>query len=275
MTRDASQVTFKKKYHDSKCARGYDQVLEKRLTGMSASLTTEIMAVDKALGLFWDENKRITLDMLGQRQSIKGGELLLIPISPSDMTAYRFPHAIPLLINGTYSFSVDREHTMTLEFEANYVDGEEILFEKIPVDEAQRTEILPAEIDSASLERAMTSYIADKLDMSVDTDVFRGCVPVNTDGCVVALTGEQPRSTLTSRRYEFNVAYFDRDRSKTMNTIDKLARQLPIYGESIILDEENTVILKAVLGGACNFNWQIADDGELKTLANLSLTVII
>ena len=91
------QVTFKKKCH-------------------TASLTMEIMSVDKAFGLFWDDNKPITLNMLRQKQkSIKGGELQLIPISPADMTAYRFPHAIPLLINATRSFSVYEEHSMTIE----------------------------------------------------------------------------------------------------------------------------------------------------------------
>lgn len=274
MTRDASQVVFKKNYHDSKCARGYDQVLEKRLTGMAISLTTEIMAIDNALGLFLDDNKCITLDMLGKKQTVKGGELLLIPISPADMTAYRFPHAIPLLVNATRSFSFDAEHSMTIEFEANYVDGEEILFEKIPVDEAQRSELAPTEIDSVSLERAMTSYIANKLNMSVDTNVFRGSVPVNTDGCAVALIGKRIQSALISQRYEFNVAYLDRNRDKAMDTIHKLACQFPVYGESIILDGA-TVILKAVLSGSSNYNWKIVDDGENKTLANLALTVII
>jgi hypothetical protein len=163
---------------------------------------------------------------------------------------------------------------MTLEFEASYVDGEEMPFEKIPVDEAQRNEILPPEIDPASLERAMTAYIADKLGMSVNIDVFRGYPLIGANGLSVMLRGKQPQSTLINRLYEFNVACFDNDRDKAMDTIHKLTGQLPVYGESIILNE-TTVILKAVLRGAIHYNWKIVDDGESKAIVDMSLTVII
>ncbi len=60
-----------------------------------------------------------------------------------------------------------------------------------------------------------------------------------------------------------------------METIHKLDCHLPIYGESIGLDKKNTVILKAVLGGACNFDSELVNNGESKALADMSLTVII
>lgn len=255
ITREASQATFKKEAH-------------------TASLTMEIMPVDKALELFWDDNNCITLNMLRKKQIIKEGELLLIPISSSDMTAYRFPHIKLFPICCTYIFSAIREYLMTLEFEMSYVNGEEMLFEEIPVDEAQRAEIIPPEIDPASLERAMTTYIADKLGMSVDIDIFRGYPLIGANGLSVMLRGKQPQSTLINRRYEFNVACFDNDRDKAMDTIHKLASQLPVYGESIILDE-TTVILKAVLRGDIHYKWKIVDDGKSKAIVDMSLTVII
>ena len=256
ITRNSSQVTFKKEQH-------------------TASLTTEIMAIDKALELFLDDNNCITLDMLGKKQTVKEGELLLIPISTADMTAYRFPHTVLFPICCTCTFSAIREDVMTLEFEASYVDGEEMPFEKILVDEAQRAEILPPEIDLVSLEHAMTAYIADKLGMSVNIDVFRGCPRIGTNGLSVMLKGKQPQSTLINRHYEFNVACFDNDRDKAMETIHKLDCQLPIYGESINLDEESTVMLKAVLSGDCNFDSELVNNGESKALVDMSLTVII
>ena len=142
------------------------------------------------------------------------------------------------------------------------MDGEEVLFEKIPVDEAQRAKILPPAIDPVSLERAMTAYIADKLGMSVNIDVFRGCPRLDISGLSVMLKGEQAQSTLINQRYEFNVACFDNDRDKAMDIIHKLDCLLPIYGESISLDEENAVILKAVLSGNCNFDSKIVDNEE-------------
>ena len=236
----------------------------------------EIISANKLPELFFGDSKVITFNMLKQRQeNIKRGELLLIPIGPSNMTAYRFLHAVPFPICGTCAFSVIRECTMTLEFEVSDVEKEKILFEKIPVDEAQKAKIIPPEIDPASLERAVTAYIADKLGMSVNIDVFRGRPRVGANGLSVMLRGEQPQSTLINRHYEFYVACFDSDRDKAMDTLDKLIRQLPIYGENINLSNENTMMLKAVLGGACNFDSELVNNGESKALVDMSLTVII
>ena len=240
----------------------------------TASLTMEILPIGEALELFFDDNKCITLDMLRKKQIVKEGELLLVPINPADMTAYRFPHTILFPICYICTFSTIKEDVMTLEFEAHYVDGEEMLFEKVPVDEAQRAEIIPPAIDPASLERAMTAYIAGKLGMSANIDVFRGYPRIGSNGISVMLRGEQPQNTLINRHYEFNVACFDNARDKAMETIHKLYCQLPIYGESIILDE-TTVILKAVLSGDCNFDSELVNNGESKALADMSLTVII
>ncbi len=152
ITQNPSPVTLKKK--------GLDQ----NETDITASLRMEIISADKLPELFFGDSKVITFNMLKRRQeNIKGGELLLIPIGTSNMTAYRFSHAVPFPICSTCTFSTVRECTMTLEFEVSYVEKEKILFERISVDEAQKAEILLPEIDPALLERAVTAYIADKL----------------------------------------------------------------------------------------------------------------
>jgi hypothetical protein len=275
MTKNSSKLTFKSTYHDSKCSQGYNQSLEKHLTSMTISLTTEIMSVDNGLGLFLDENECITLDRLGERQKQNGGELLLIPINLTDMVAYRFPNAL-LLRNSTCTLNTNEEHTLKLEFEASYIEEEQILFERIPVDEAQRTSIVNTNsIHPASLERAITAYIAEKLNLTIDTDIFRGSVPVNIDGCAVALVRKQIQNTSISQRYEFSVAYLDSDRDKVMKTIHDLACQFPVYGENIVVDGTGDIVLKAILKDSTKFNWEVADNGKIKTLGTLSLTIVI
>jgi hypothetical protein len=275
ITQDSSQLTFKAAYHDLKCSRAFQQSLGKRLTSMTISLITEIMSVDNGLGLFLDENDCITLDRLGERQNPDGGELLLIPISPSDMVAYRFPHAI-LLLNSTCSFSENKEHSLQLEFEANYVDGEEILFERIPVDESMRVALEhPHTIEPAALERAMTGYIANKMNMTVDTDIFRGGIPINVDGCGVAFVGQEINNTETNQRYEICVSCIDNSRDNVMQIINDLVKKFPVYGEILNVEENGDIAIKAILKDSIEFNRQIDDDGKIKTFGELSLIVII
>jgi hypothetical protein len=274
MTKNSSSLNFKSTYHDSKCNQAYNQSLEKHLTSMTISLTTEIMSVDNGLGLFLDENECITLDMLGERQSPNGGELLLISISPSDMVAYRFPLAI-LLRNSTCAFNENEEHSLQLEFEANYLEGEEVLFERIPVDEAQRVSLDTASnIDPDAFERAMTIYIAAKLNMTVDTDIFRGGVPVNIDGCGIELVGNKIENNIVSQNYLIRFSCLDISRDKVMKTINALADQFPIYGETIIIDGENTEC-KAILKNSSEYAQEISNNGKIKTRGEAVLIIII
>jgi hypothetical protein len=274
VTRKSSQLNFSGTYHDAQCSRAFHQTLGKRLMSMTISLTVEIMSVNDGLGLFLDENDRITLDKLGERQNPYGGELLLIPISPSDMVAYRFPKAI-LLFNSACSFNENEEHTLRLQFEAGFVEGEEILFERIPVDEAQRVNLdTSSGIETAAFERAMTAYIADKLGMTVDTDIFRGGIPVNIDGCGVTLAGRQIENTPATQHYIVSFSCINNSRDNVMQTIQELEDKFPVYGETIVIEGEATEC-KAILKNSSEYNRIISDNGKIKTLGELVLTVII
>ncbi len=51
--------------------------------------------------------------------------------------------------------------------------------------------------------------------------------------------------------------------------------QMTVYGESIVPDSGGTINMKAVLSDSEEFNWQVADNGKIKTKGELSLVVII
>jgi len=274
IAKNSSILEFKSTYHDSKCSQGYNQSLEKHLTSMTISLTTEIMSVDNGLGLFLDENECITLDRLGERQSPNGGELLLTPVSPSDMVAYRFPNAM-LLRNSSCAFNANEEHTLKLEFEANYIEGEEVLFERIPVDEAQRVTLDTASnIELAAFERAMTAYIAEKMNMTVDTDIFRSGIPVNVDGCGVVLAGQKIQNEIADYCYSFCISCRNSSRDMVMQTIHNLGNQFPLYGEEINVDG-NAIVIKALLKDSIKFSKQAEDNGKIKHEGELSLIAVI
>jgi hypothetical protein len=121
----------------------------------------------------------------------------------------------------------------------------------------------------------MTAYIADKLNMTVDTDIFRGRVPINIDGCAVVMLKKQMQNTATSQRYEFSVICIDSERDKVMQTIRELETNFPVYGESIVPDGGEAINMKAVLSDFEEFTWQFADNGKLKTQGELLLIVVI
>jgi len=273
ITQDSSQLTFKAAYHDLKCSRAYQQSLGKRLKSMTISLITEIMSVDNGLGLFLDENDCITLDRLGERQNPDGGELLLIPINPSDMVAYRFPHAI-LLLNSTCSFNENKEHSLQLEFEANF-DEREVLFERVPVDEGMRVALEHQHtIEPAALERAMTAYIANKMNMTVDTDIFRGGIPINVDGCGVTLAGQKIQNEISDYYYSFCISCRNSSRDNVMQAIHDLGNQFPLYGEEINVNGD-AIVIKALLKDSVEFSKQAEDNGKIKHEGELSLIVVI
>jgi hypothetical protein len=274
ITNSSSTLSFNFVYYDVKVNKTHDQVLEKRLTGMQITFKTEILEVDKGLDFIFDGNNTLTLDELGKRMSQEGGELLIVPINPNDKTAYRLPNAI-VVNNSDCSFNTNEEYGLKLEFEANYNDGEEILIQRLDADSLERASVDNISIDSRELERAMTAFIAGKMNMTVDTDIFRGGIPVNVDGCAVAISDKEEQNIAGGKHYEITVMFIDTNRDKVMKTIHDLSNEFPIYGQNLTLDSTGTTLVKAMLAQKSNYDTTITDDGKLKSLGNLIIKIII
>jgi len=274
ITNNSSTLSFNFGYYDVTCNKTHDQVLEKRLTGMQISFKTEILQVDKGLDFIFDGNDTLTLDELGKRMSNEGGELLIVPINPNDKTAYRLPNAL-VVNNSNCSFNTHEEYALKLEFEANYNDGEEILIQRINADECQRANLHTASnIDSAAFERAMTAYIANKMNLTVDTDIFRSGVPVNIDGCGVELVGSTKPDISSSAHYIIRFTRISDSRDDVMGTINELESKFPLYGENIAFESVDTEC-KAILKAGSEFSRKITDSGKIKTFGYSLLEVII
>ncbi|MCK4983098.1 MAG: hypothetical protein KAS17_09255, partial [Victivallaceae bacterium] len=229
ITSNSSTLSFNFVYYDVTCNKTHDQVLEKRLTGIQISFETEILQIDKGINYLLNENKTLTLDDLGKRQSPRGGELLIVPVSPHDKNAYRLPNA--LVVNqGELIFNNADEYILKLEFEANYNDGEEILIEYLDADTCQRESLQRDSISPASLERAMTAYIANKTNLVVDTNIFRGNLPTGIDGSAVIMHKREAVEYGMSQCYRLTFISMDKSRDVVMSTIHQLRDSLPVYG---------------------------------------------
>ena len=234
---------------------------------------TELLAVDKGLDMLLDANGKITMEEINWMREPDYGELKLIPINPQDTTGYRFPRAL-LLRNSEVTLEGNDEHRIKLEFEAVYNENE-LMMEKIAVSDGDRINLnIPLSIDSVDFERAMTYYIADKLNMTVDTDIFRGEVPVNIDGCAVTLEGQDIKNSTINQKFEIKFICIDSNRDKVMKTVNDLTEKFPVYGENISLSGQD-IGVKAILKDSSKFDWEITDDGKMKTLGSLTLLAII
>ena len=273
ITSGSSVLSFRFTNYDVKVNRTHEQIIDKRLTGIHIYFKTEIFQIDKGVNHLLNENKTWTLDDLGRRQTLHGGELLIVPISPHDKTAYRLPNA--LVVNqAELTFSNSNEYTLELEFESNYNDGEEILIECLDADTYQRETLQRESIDSDSFEFAMTAYIADKMGMTVDTDIFRGGIPTNIDGCGVELVGYEEGDLLTSSKFFISFFCIDVSRKKVMKNIKCLADKFPIYGETILIEGAETVI-RTVTKGPVKFSKETTDNGKIKSFGELLLKISI
>ncbi len=273
ITNNSSSLSFNFGYYDVTCNKTHDQVLEKRLTGMQISFKTEILQVDKGLDFIFDDNGTITLDELGKRMSHEGGELLIVPINPNDKTAYRLPNAI-VVNNSNCNFNTHEEYALTLEFEANYNDGEEILIQRLDADGCERAS-LPStnDIDSIVFERAMTAYIADKLNLTVDTDIFRGGIPPNVDGCGVELVGYEEDNLVA--KYFISFCCIDSSRNKVMENIKYLGDKFPAYGETVAIEGIDNIICGAITKVSVEFSKETSDNGKIKSFGELLLKISV
>ena len=274
ITSNSSVLSFRFSNHDVKVNRTHEQVIDKRLTGIHIYFKTEIFQIDKGVNHLLNENKTWTLDDLGRRQAPHGGELLIVPINPNDKIAYRLPNA--LVVNqGVLSFSNTEAYTLQLEFESNYNDGEEILIEPLDADTCERISLERDSISPESLQRALTYYIADKLGLTVDTNIFRGRLPIGVDGSALTMHKRETVEYGMSEAYRFTFISMDESCDTVMAIIHKLRDALPVYGDKLALDDGNNITIKALISGEEEFDNYETDNGKIKTRGSMELALTI
>jgi hypothetical protein len=272
-TKGTSAIRIRSKYHTFTNDQITGIPIIRQLQNIIISFETDIYAVDKGLDMLLDADGKITMEEINWMREPEYGELKLIPINPLNTTGYRFPRAL-LLRNSDLIFG-DDEHKIKLEFEAVY-DKNELMMEKITVSDADRIHLnQPITIAPAPLERAMTYYIAEKLGLTVDTNIFRGNLPINIDGCSVVFKGQQVDNSIKNAHYFISFFCIDASRDLVMGRVKELEEQFPIYGENINVDEIGNVQIQTIQKIAMEFNKIISDDGALKTFGELLLEVII
>ena len=108
----------------------------------------------------------------------------------------------------------------------------------------------------------------------MDTDIFRGGIPPNIDGCGVELVGYEEGELMTSSKFFISFFCIDVSRKKVMKNIKSLADKFPVYGETIAIEGTETVI-RTITNGPVEFSKETTDNGKIKNFGELLLKVLI
>jgi hypothetical protein len=128
-------------------------------------------------------------------------------------------------------------------------------------------------IDIVNVERALTQYVAGKLGLTVDHDIFRGAIIPNRDGCAVSVRSlslgidEEIPSVMAF----FECRDIDRDRVLSLSSI--LASQFPVYGMKTSLKNGVTVVARKIEVVKIDIHRNVADQGRLKNCSFISFKI--
>lgn len=125
--------------------------------------------------------------------------------------------------------------------------------------------------DIIDVERALTQYLVEKLNLTVGTDIFRGEVPPEQDGLCVFFTHGEDESRIGWRSYYLAITIKYPDRDKVFRLSAALTGLFPLYG---FQDFNSSVRIKAVLMMMNHIIPACADDGRLKTISKCILKII-
>lgn len=128
------------------------------------------------------------------------------------------------------------------------------------------------EINIIKVEKALGKLIAEKTGLIIDQEIFRGGLPVGTDGFAIAVISEEPCNEPGERILNATFYGKNRDRDFVMQKISECADFFPMYGAPGRLVEGSPIEFYAIFKTALNFSI-LSDDGKIKTEGLLKLKI--
>ena len=120
------------------------------------------------------------------------------------------------------------------------------------------------EMNVADLERVLTEFFAEKLELVVDASIFRGQLPPGVaQGVTVRIDGMEPASDYEEPEFIVQVLGKFEDRDDAWAMLDRLARLVPLYG--VAWGGYRLAYLQTYGTGS---PYTAADDGEVKIFAS-------
>ena len=110
-----------------------------------------------------------------------------------------------------------------------------------------------------TLERELTAYFAEKLDLTVDAQFFRGQIPETVEsGAALQITNFHENNDLSQPMYDLQILGKYPTRDEAWELACKCARLVPVYGEQT----EHYAIAFIQSVGGLNAPVQVEDKGR-------------
>lgn len=126
-------------------------------------------------------------------------------------------------------------------------------------------------MDVVLIEKALTNWVAGVLDLTVDSDIFRGGIPTGFNtGVAVILNSEIRDNTLRPRTYSVQVLGKFGDRDSALRMLSRLAEKLPIYGMT-----QDDIVFRVLAQQGSSEPYTAEDDGRIKIFASFNMLAVV
>ncbi len=126
-------------------------------------------------------------------------------------------------------------------------------------------------MDVIEIERAFTSWVAEKLGLTVDTDIFRGGVPTDMDGTAVLFNGEVKKSGMIApRSWNAQILAKFNDRDNALRFIAKLTGMFPCYDIT-----HSGVTFKVISQRGSSEPYSTIDNGQIRWFASFNVLLVV
>lgn len=119
------------------------------------------------------------------------------------------------------------------------------------------------------LERALTAFFATKLELTLDSNIFRGAIPIGHDGLTVRIDSEIRNKAFDAKTYNVQLCGKYSDRDNALVIAAAISNSLPLWGIC-----QNSIMFRSLYPRGGVAVWQDADDGKLKYFLSANLIVV-
>lgn len=117
------------------------------------------------------------------------------------------------------------------------------------------------------LERALTEFFADRLDMTVDADIFRGQLPPEVDhGVAVRIDSLETADDYRGQEFIVQILGKFDDRDAALDLLARLSRLAPGYGIEV---GTHRLAYLLIFGSGSPYN-TVADGGRIRHFSSVN-----
>ncbi len=125
-------------------------------------------------------------------------------------------------------------------------------------------------MDVVAIEQAFTSWVAGKLGMTVNTNIFRGGIPDGMDGATVLFNGEVKSAMIAPRAWNAQILSKFNDRDDAMRFLARLAGLFPCYDVSL-----PSITFKVISQRGSSTPYSSTDGGKTRWFVSFNVLLIV